>query len=73
MGIEATFFVVGEFAEKQPDLARARALGHRLGNHTWTHDTGGRPVWLMEPDSSRGLEWGRHTGRRAREPHSLDN
>lgn len=42
MGIEATFFVVGELAEKRPDvLARVRALGHRLGNHTWTHHTGG--------------------------------
>ena len=42
MGIEATFFIVGEFAEKRPDvLARVRALGHRLGNHTWTHDTSG--------------------------------
>ena len=42
MGIEATFFVVGEFAEKRPEvLARMRALGHRLGNHTWTHDTSG--------------------------------
>jgi len=42
MGTEATFFVVGEFAEKQPEvLARVRALGHRLGNHTWTHDPAG--------------------------------
>jgi len=42
MGIEATFFVVGEFAAKQPEvLARVRALGHRLGNHTWTHHTAG--------------------------------
>jgi len=38
MGIEATFFVVGKFAEKQPKvLARLLELGHRLGNHTWTH------------------------------------
>lgn len=38
MGIEATFFVVGKFAEKQPEvLARLLKLGHRLGNHTWTH------------------------------------
>jgi len=35
MGIAATFFVVGEFAERQPRvLTRLRALGHRLGNHT---------------------------------------
>ena len=38
MGIEATFFVVGKFAEKQPKvLAQLVKLGHRLGNHTWTH------------------------------------
>jgi len=31
MGIAATFFVVGEFAERQPRvLTRLRALGHRL-------------------------------------------
>jgi len=42
MGIEATFFVVGQFADKQPEvLGRMRALGHRLGNHTWTHEIGG--------------------------------
>ena len=36
MSIEATFFIVGEFAAKRPDvLARVWALGHRLGNHTW--------------------------------------
>jgi len=42
MGIEATFFVVGESIEKLPHVpARVRALGHRLGNHTWTHQMGG--------------------------------
>lgn len=42
MGIETTFFVVGESAEKLPDVpARVRALGHRLGNHTWTHNRAG--------------------------------
>jgi peptidoglycan/xylan/chitin deacetylase (PgdA/CDA1 family) len=42
MGIEATFFVVGRFAEQQPEvLERVRALGHTLGNHTWTHQIGG--------------------------------
>lgn len=49
MGIEATFFVVGQFAEKQPDvLARMRALGHRLGNHTWTHYMDGLPKQLED-------------------------
>src|SRR6059058_6234278 len=37
-GIAATFFVIGNQAYEQPAvLARVRALGHRLGNHTWTH------------------------------------
>src|SRR5229473_5272060 len=49
MGIEATFFVVGQFAEKQPEvLARLRGLGHRVGSHTWTHRNGGLTEQLVE-------------------------
>lgn len=49
MGIAATFFVVGQFADKQPEvLARLRALGHRLGNHTWTHYFDGLPKQLKD-------------------------
>jgi peptidoglycan/xylan/chitin deacetylase (PgdA/CDA1 family) len=34
----ATFFVIGDFVRKCPDLARETALrGHALGNHTYTH------------------------------------
>lgn len=34
----ATFFVIGRFAESQPELVRAIAdAGHSLGNHTWSH------------------------------------
>ena len=37
-GIAATFFVIGIQAYQQPAvLIRVRGLGHRLGNHTWTH------------------------------------
>lgn len=47
MGIEATFFVVGESFEKLPEVpGRVRALGHRLGNHTWTHSGGGLTAQL---------------------------
>ena len=47
LGIEATFFVVGESFEKLPDVpGRVRALGHRLGNHTWTHEVGGLTAQL---------------------------
>jgi peptidoglycan/xylan/chitin deacetylase (PgdA/CDA1 family) len=36
--VKATFFVVGEMAEKYPDLIQAeRAAGHLLGNHTYHH------------------------------------
>lgn len=37
---KATFFVIGEKAEKHPDLIRAiLAAGHTIGNHSWTHDS----------------------------------
>ncbi|WP_433166877.1 polysaccharide deacetylase family protein [Kribbella sp. CA-247076] len=35
---KATFFVLGREAAAHPDLiARTRAAGHRIGNHTWDH------------------------------------
>ena len=37
-GAKGTFFVIGENAERYPDLTRAiLADGHRLGNHTHNH------------------------------------
>ena len=37
-GIEATFFVIGRVAAEQRDvLEQLRVLGHRIGNHTWSH------------------------------------
>jgi peptidoglycan/xylan/chitin deacetylase (PgdA/CDA1 family) len=33
----ATFFQVGERVRALPDLARAVAQGHAVGNHTWSH------------------------------------
>ena len=36
--VKATFFMVGENAERYPDLlARVRAEGHAIGNHTFHH------------------------------------
>ena len=36
--VKATFFVVGEMAEKNPDLIRAEvAAGHSVANHTYHH------------------------------------
>jgi peptidoglycan-N-acetylglucosamine deacetylase len=37
-GIKATFFVLGENAERHPEiLKRAVAEGHEIGNHSWSH------------------------------------
>ncbi len=37
-GIKATFFVVGENAEKFPEIiTREISEGHEIGNHTYTH------------------------------------
>ncbi len=37
-GVHATFFVIGENAERHPDLVRRMwAEGHEIGNHTFTH------------------------------------
>lgn len=36
--IHATFFLVGEHAEKYPDMVkRIKDEGHAVGNHTWDH------------------------------------
>lgn len=36
--VKATFFVVGENAERYPELLRAEYdLGHEIGNHTYSH------------------------------------
>lgn len=37
-GIPATFFVIGQAAERHPDLVRRMAAeGHTVGNHTFSH------------------------------------
>ena len=36
--IKATFFMIGQNAERNPDLVRRiLAEGHEIGNHSWTH------------------------------------
>jgi polysaccharide deacetylase family protein (PEP-CTERM system associated) len=46
----ATFFVVGEIAERQPGIVEAiLAEGHELGCHGFSH----RPLWEMNPDEFR--------------------
>jgi peptidoglycan/xylan/chitin deacetylase (PgdA/CDA1 family) len=37
-GVHATFFMIGSYVDKRPDIARAvAAAGHEIGNHTWSH------------------------------------
>ena len=36
--VKATFFLIGQFVQEKPAIARAVAeAGHALGNHTWSH------------------------------------
>ncbi|HZP23221.1 MAG TPA: polysaccharide deacetylase family protein [Terriglobales bacterium] len=35
---KATFFLIGQFVEQKPEIARAIAgAGHAIGNHSWDH------------------------------------
>ncbi len=44
--VRASFFLVGERAERAPDVVRAiAAAGHDVGNHSWSH----RSLWLCGP------------------------
>jgi peptidoglycan/xylan/chitin deacetylase (PgdA/CDA1 family) len=37
-GARATFFLIGRFVERRPDIAREIVeQGHAVGNHTWSH------------------------------------
>lgn len=39
-GAKATFFSIGKWAEREPELLREMvAAGHAIGNHTYTHPT----------------------------------
>jgi peptidoglycan/xylan/chitin deacetylase (PgdA/CDA1 family) len=47
-GAVATFFVIGSWVERLPDVVRdTAARGHEVGNHTWTH---------VDADRTRELE-----------------
>lgn len=47
--VRATFFLIGERAERHPDLVRAiSAAGHEIGNHTWRH----RNAWILPPGTA---------------------
>jgi peptidoglycan/xylan/chitin deacetylase (PgdA/CDA1 family) len=37
-GVHATFFLVGRYAQAEPNLVRRiHAAGHLIGNHSWSH------------------------------------
>lgn len=45
---KATFFVIGEKAEKHPDLIREiHRRGHQIGNHSWSHPRA--TFWCLGP------------------------
>jgi peptidoglycan/xylan/chitin deacetylase (PgdA/CDA1 family) len=48
--MHATFFAIGECAQREPALVRSiAAAGHAVGNHTYSH----RHPWLMRPRAAR--------------------
>lgn len=48
--MHATFFAIGESAQREPALMRAvAAAGHAIGNHTFSH----RHPWLMRSRAAR--------------------
>ena len=37
-GVKATFFLIGQYVQQKPEIARAVvAAGHAIGSHTWSH------------------------------------
>ena len=48
--MHATFFAIGECAQREPALLRSiAAAGHAVGNHTYSH----RHPWLMRSRAAR--------------------
>lgn len=48
--VQATFFMIGERAQREPELVRRiAAAGHAIGNHTFSH----RHPWTMSASSAR--------------------
>jgi len=46
--VTATFFIVGEIAEKHPDVIQLiKDGGHEIAFHGWSHI----PLWKLDPDS----------------------
>jgi peptidoglycan/xylan/chitin deacetylase (PgdA/CDA1 family) len=56
--VRATFFMLGKFAEAQPELVRrVAAEGHLIGNHSWSHPKLSRcPAKRIEEELKRTKE-----------------
>ena len=54
----ATFFMLGSFAQQQPDLVRRiLAAGHLIGNHSWSHpNLALTPARLVDEELTRTRE-----------------
>jgi len=49
-GVKATFFIVGEIAEKYPEVVKmVREEGHEVAFHGWTHE----PLWKLTSERFR--------------------
>jgi peptidoglycan-N-acetylglucosamine deacetylase len=53
--VQATFFLLGRFAQGQPDLVRRiAAQGHLIGNHSWSHpDLSRKPARTIRDELER--------------------
>ncbi len=55
--VKATFFLIGQFVQQKPEIARALvAAGHAIGNHTWSHPN---LIFTPRAEVRRQLELGR--------------
>ena len=55
--VKATFFLIGQFVQQKPEIARALvAAGHAIGNHTWSHPN---LIFTPKAEVRRQLELGR--------------
>src|SRR5690349_3215245 len=66
--VRATFFLIGEFVECRPDIARAVAgAGHEIGNHTWSHPT---LIFRKSSDIQAAVDPCEHAWLEAAGPHA---
>ena len=75
-GAKATFFLIGERAERHPEIVQEiAAAGHAIGNHTYSHRalpglTRGEQAWELE---RCGDALGEHATRLFRPPYGQQN